>query len=366
MIGIYLPGIGKLMLVKTNAKCTWRTMFLETHNTLNQNEKKLLSPEMGKLWVTFMGNTMGKCIISYYLKHVDDQEIKQVLENAHQLSIKLLKRISETFTQENFPLPIGFTSDDVNVNAPRLYNDEFYLHYLKYTCKAGLSIYTIAIPLMTKPEIREFFIDALNDTIKLLTNINQTLEKKGYITDPPQIPIPDQVDFIKRQSYLNGFIGDTRSLHALEITHLYDNIDNNITSKALLIGFSQVAKDESVRKFMVRGKNITDKHIRANSQKLHKEHLPSPTLIDHLVTSSTESPFSDKIMLAHKIDMFSMKIRSYANAMSLNGRRDIGAMYTRMLLDVGLYVEDGTNIMIDRGWMEQPPKAIDRKKLSKR
>jgi hypothetical protein len=365
MIGIYFLGIDKLIMVKTNAKYAWRTIFLDTNNTFNQNEK-LLSPEMGKLWVTYMGNTLGKCIISYFLQHVDDHEIKQVLENANQLSEKLLKDISEIFKKENFPIPVGFTNEDVHIYAPRLFGDEFYLHYLKYTCKAGLSIYTIAIPLLTRPDVREFFIDTLNHTNKLLSQINETLMKKGYIAEPPQIPIPEQVDFIKRQSYLNGYFGNTRSLHALEITHLYDNIENNIASKALLLGFSQVAKDESVRKFMVRGKNITDKHIRANSQKLHKEHLPSPSLIDHLVTPSTVSPFSDKIMLAHKIDMFSMKIRSYANAMSLNGRRDIGAMYIRMLLDIGLYVEDGTNIMIDRGWMEQPPQAVDRKKLTKR
>jgi hypothetical protein len=46
--------------------------------------------------------------------------------------------------------------------------------------------------------------------------------------------------------------------------------------------------------------------------------------------------------------------------MSLNGRRDLGGMYAKFLTDIGLYVEDGVNIMIEQGWMEQPPKAIDR------
>jgi len=69
-------------------------------------------------------------------------------------------------------------------------------------------------------------------------------------------------------------------------------------------------------------------------------------------------------MVAHKIDMFSMKIRTYANGISLNGRRDIGTMYMRLLMDVGLFVEDGANIMIDRGWMEQPPEAADRDNLN--
>ncbi|WP_374954747.1 hypothetical protein, partial [Paenibacillus sp. AR247] len=25
---------------------------------------------MGKLWATYVGNTMGKCVLSYYLQHV--------------------------------------------------------------------------------------------------------------------------------------------------------------------------------------------------------------------------------------------------------------------------------------------------------
>jgi hypothetical protein len=69
-------------------------------------------------------------------------------------------------------------------------------------------------------------------------------------------------------------------------------------------------------------------------------------------------------MLAHKIEMFSMKIRSAGNAASLSGRRDLGGMYAKFIADIGLYVEDGANIMIDQGWMEQPPKAVDRDHVS--
>ena len=63
--------------------------------------------------------------------------------------------------------------------------------------------------------------------------------------------------------------------------------------------------------------------------------------------------------------MFSMKIRSYANGASVSGRRDIGALYAKFLMDISLYVEDGAEIMIDHGWMEKPPEAIDRDELVK-
>ncbi|WP_460977656.1 DUF3231 family protein [Paenibacillus sp. MAH-36] len=99
------------------------------------------------------------------------------------------------------------------------------------------------------------------------------------------------------------------------------------------------------------------------TEKLSQDGLPSPTLKDHLVTSSAISPFSDKFMVFHKVDMFNVKIREYANGLSLNGRIDIGALFLKCQSEVMLYVEDGANLMIDNGWLEKPPEAVDRSKF---
>lgn len=325
----------------------------------------LTSAEMGKLWATYVGNTMGKCVLSYYHKHIDDRDIKKVLNDALSLSEGWINNIKPIFKKDNFPLPIGFTKDDVNLDVPRLFHDEFYLHYLQYLGKAGMSIYSAAVPLVTRADIRNLYIKDLNDTSKLLAEVNDILLAKGHLANSPITPPPKGTDFIDKQNFLNGIVGEKRPLHGLEIAHLYGNINNDVTSKALIIGFIQCAKNEKVRKFIERGKNINHKHIEMLSKKLSEDYLPSPTLLDHLVTISTTPPFSDKLMLFHKIDMFSMKIREYANGASLNGRRDLGALYARCLVDVSLYVEDGANIMIDYHWLEQPPEAPNRNQLAK-
>ncbi|WP_419887407.1 DUF3231 family protein [Neobacillus niacini] len=335
-----------------------------TSKLTDQPVEKLTSAEMGKLWAVYMGNTMSKCVISYYLQHVDDKDIKEILKNALNIGTEFLKDIKTIFDKEHFPIPIGFTEDDVNLGAPRLFADEFYLHYLKYAAKAGLSLYSTAIPLMLRKDVREFILKCNQLTTDLLVTLNDTLKEKGFLTRPPVIPIPEKVEFVQKTSYFNGFLGHVRPLHGLEIAHLYDNMENNSTSKVLLMGFGQVAKNEKVKDFMHRGKEITMKHLESCRQQLHKEDLPSHPLLDDLVEQSTFAPFSDKLMMFHKIDMFSMKIRSYANAASLNGRHDIGAMYSKFLLDIGLYVQDGAKIFIDEGWMEQPPQAVDRDSVS--
>lgn len=320
--------------------------------------------ELGKLWAAYLGNSMSNRILSYFLKNVEDEHVKILLENGYNLTVDFMKTIEKFLTNDKAVIPIGFTEEDVNLGAPRLFEDQFYVHYLKYAAKAGLSLYAIAIPLTLREDIREFFIHCSTCTTILLGQINNVLIEKGYIIKAPTIPVPTKVDFIQKENYLNGFFGDVRELHALKITHLYDNIENNITSKALLIGFSQVAKKDKVRNYFVRGKEITDKEVQRFQDKMHKGNLPFPSQIDHLVTDSTFSPFSDRIMVFHKVDMFAIKIRSFANSMAVNGRRDIGLMYMKSLSEVSLFVEDGANIMIENGWMEQPPKAIDRENLA--
>ncbi|HET7657719.1 MAG TPA: DUF3231 family protein, partial [Bacillales bacterium] len=277
----------------------------------------------------------------------------------------LVQEIKRIFVEEDFPIPIGFSSkDDVNLEAPRLFYDEFYLHYLQYSGKAGMSLYSVAIPLVTRKDIRDFFVQALNGTVKLMTDVNDVLMSKGKLTNAPPMPSPKKIDMVNKQFFLNDFFGKMRPLHGLEVAHLYGNINNDVTSKALIIGFKQGAKSDEVRKYLVRGKDINQNHIDQLSTKLNASNVPAPSLIDHLVTTSTTPTFSDKLMVYHKVDMFSMKVREYANGLSVNGRKDLGALYSKCQLEVALYAEDGANMMIKNGWMEQIPEVVDRENLN--
>jgi hypothetical protein len=336
---------------------------IQLGSTKSNISEKLTSAEMGKLWATYMGNSMSKCILSYYLQHVEDEEIKTLLENALKLSVEFMKTTKDILKKENFPIPNGFSEEDVNLGAPRLFEDVYYVHYLKYVCKAGMSIYNVAVPLVYRKDVKEFFIYCMDSTMALMGQINDILMNKGLIIKPPIIPVPDKVEFV-HQGFLDGFLGHVRPLHALEIAHLYDNIENNATSKALIMAFSQVVKSEKIRKLFIEGKDLTHKSIEQYMEKLHNENLPSPSFLDHLVTTSTFSPFSDKLMLFHKIDMFSMKIRAFGNSAAVNGRHDMGVLYAKSLIKITSFVEDAAKILIENGWMEQPPFAVDRDKIA--
>lgn len=157
-------------------------------STKTSAKEKLTSAEMGKLWATYSGNSMSKCIISYYLQHVDDKDIKVLLENALNLCEDFMRASKEILDKEGFPLPIGFSKEDVNLGAPRLFEDEFYVHYLKYAAKAGMSIYNVAIPLVYRDDVNEFFTYSLKATIDFMNQIKEVLMNKGFIFKPPLIP----------------------------------------------------------------------------------------------------------------------------------------------------------------------------------
>ncbi|MED1796552.1 DUF3231 family protein [Brevibacillus nitrificans] len=342
-----------------------QTNPLQQVTYLAQNDlDKLTSAEQGKIWATYVGNTMSVCVLSYMLNHVKDQEVKNILEHAMQLSKQFLQSLKGIFAKENYPVPVGFTQEDVDIQAPRLFEDDFYLHYLKYVAKAGISLYGIAIPLVTRDDTRQFFTSCIDQTVKLINSVNTALLKKGLLTRPPYIPYPEAVDFVEKHSYHNGYFGRVRPLQALEITHLYDNVENNATSKAVLVGFSQVAKSNQSKAYFRRGKEIATKHYETFSGILQEEGLTSPPILDQLVTTSTSAPFSDRLMLFHKLDMYAVRIRAYGNALSMCARHDVATKYARFLVEVGNYVEDGSNLLIENGWLEQPPQAVDRNALT--
>ena len=65
----------------------------------------------------------------------------------------------------------------------------------------------------------------------------------------------------------------------------------------------------------------------------------------------------------HVSAMIAAGIGNYGMALAASPRRDIGLEYMSLIPEVALYAEDGANIMIKNGWMEEPPQADNRDQL---
>lgn len=326
----------------------------------------LTASEISQLWANYMVDTMAICVLRYLLEKVEESEIKSLVEYALHLAQQHVKVDVEILQSEGHPIPIGYTDHDVNINARRLYSDGFILHYLKQMGTGGVSIYGVSLSVCARSDVREHFRQCIASSTDLLDRAIGLLLSKGLYARSPYIPAPESPEFIKKESFMAGLLGDRRPLDAVEITHLYLNVLTNALGRALLMGFAQVARDEEVVKFLMRGRDIARKHEEVFSSTLRDDVLPAPETLEALVTDSTDAPFSDKLMMFHTLQLVALGIGNYGASLGGTMRKDIAADYLRLLAEIGTYAEDGASLMIDKGWLEKVPGAVERDALIKK
>lgn len=326
---------------------------------------RLTAPEVANLWTSYMNDSMAICVIRYMLEKVEDSQIRPVFEYALELAKTHIEKVTGIFKKENYPIPYGFTDEDVDLAAPRLFSDAFWLMYLNEMTIHGLAGYSVALATSTRSDVRDYYIHCNSSSMELYQKTTNVLLSKGLYSRPPYTSTPEKADFVKQQSFLTGWFGERRPLNSIEISNIFFNLKKDIVSRALQIGFSQVAKSKEVRNFMVRGADITFKHIEVFSSILHQNDLPSPTHWESEITNSTVPPFSDKLMMYHSQVLVNTAVGFYGAGMAVCMRRDLAMQYQRIMTETQKYAEDGANILINNGWMEQPPQADDRKALAR-
>lgn len=85
-------------------------------------DARLTSAEMGSLWTQYINDTATKQILTYFLNWVEDKGIRKILETALGSANENLSFLLALFKKETFPIPAGFTENDVNVGAPMIKN----------------------------------------------------------------------------------------------------------------------------------------------------------------------------------------------------------------------------------------------------
>ena len=331
-----------------------------THST------PLTATELAHLWTSYQNDTMAICGIKYFLAHIDDLSTQELLEYALELSVRHVQKVKEILTKEKYPIPHGFTEQDVNLDAPRLFSDALYLHYILNMGNFGLTSYGTALAMVAREDIVDYYSTALAETTELSNRAKKICLSKGIYIRPPVIPTPPKIDFVKQQNFLAGYFGEHRPLLGIEIADIVYSALRNGLGIAIIQGFSQVAQNKEVRKYFERGREISKKHLKIFSTLLEENYLSQGAInLMAEVTDSSVSPFSDKLMLFHIAALSASGIGQYGISMSTSPRHDLGVLYARLAAELLNYSDDGANIMIKHGWMEEPPQSADRKKLSK-
>lgn len=330
-----------------------------------KKQVRFTSSEITQLWMQYLNDSGSVCMLSFFLEKAEDEEIKQAIEFALNLSKSHIQKITAFFKEEKHVIPRGFLlEEDVDLNAPRLYSDSYILHFLHHMSMIGLTTYGGSLSSSVRQDITDYYANCLSETMELYKRTKDLLLAKGLFIRAPYIPNLEQVDFVKQQRFMLDFIGEKRPLIGGEVANLFSNIQRNAMGAALLAGFAQVAKSKQVTNFMIKGIEIAKKHVKLFGSKLEESNLPMPTSWASEITNSTAFTFSDRLMMFFTTGMISLSIGFYGTAIAQSPRIDIGVMYNRLSLEIQFYSEDGSNIMINNKWLEQPPMAPDRDELA--
>jgi Protein of unknown function (DUF3231) len=329
------------------------------------NKLKLTSSEIGTLWGEFVNGTMTDVVNRYMFSIIEDELIKAIFEVAIKTFEKQKQQIVDFMENEGFPVPIGFTDSDLFEGKPRLFTDIFCLNYLHVMTLHGLLGHSTSLGVSVRKDLRDFYDECDNDAKKMYhQTIELLLEKGNFQRDPLFYPAKNP-EYVSSQDFIDGFFGKGRKLAATEIISISFNLKKSIMAKTLSIAFSQVAQTKEVRKFLTDSEKVSDGQIKTFSKIMQADNLPVPKSWETEVTTSTESPFSDKLMLYH-IGFLAQASQNYHGAgLASAMRTDLVTTYESVILKNLMVTKKWFNLMVQNKWLEQPPLAPNRKEIAK-
>lgn len=87
----------------------------------NKSNIRLTAAEMSSLWTQFINDTLAVCVNTYFLEKVEDKDVRPIIEWTLNVAKDNLSIMSNIFIKEKFPVPMGFTDQDVHPQAPILF-----------------------------------------------------------------------------------------------------------------------------------------------------------------------------------------------------------------------------------------------------
>ncbi|MBP1989161.1 DUF3231 family protein [Paenibacillus eucommiae] len=325
----------------------------------------LTSTEVAALWSTYMSESMTVCLTKVLLTNTDDQEVKALLSESLTESEGFVKEITRLFTQEEFPIPRGYTDEDINLSAPPLFFNLFPLSYAYGLSRLGMVSYGLLTSSVAREDLRAFFSKCLTSSLKLYNQCVELMLSKGIYDRPAYIPYPEHIEFLKKkETFISKWFEPQRSLNVLELSDMFFNIERNYFGVILLTGFIQVVKDNEIKQYLLKGKKLAEKQIEFMNKTLSEEDLLGNIMVNTAVTASTVSPFSDRLILGLISLTNTQGILYTGHAISMASRVDLAAEYMQILLEILQNGKQGMEMLIERQWMEEPPHAPDRKALA--
>jgi len=274
-------------------------------------------------------------------------------------------KIQDILKEDDVAIPHGFIKEDINLEAPKLYDNGFDIMFVRTLKEISLGMYTINMNMAYREDVMQIYKDLTSVSQRVYKLCTHYLLKKGILTLPPNVTLPKTTGFIEKLSYLSGlnpFIKD-RPLNDIEIGILHHGIESNNIGLQLITGFAQVAENKEVRDYFIKGIKLAKKQIKEFEEILLKSDVQFSATSGSTVTTSTVSPFSQKLMMftIFLLNSFGLVSSSFGTMFTL--RNDISLRQALIAREIYSYANEGIKIMIKNRWFEEPPQMENRSKI---
>ncbi|MGG4511827.1 DUF3231 family protein [Heyndrickxia sporothermodurans] len=321
------------------------------------NQPTISSSEVGTLWLTYQEKTFILRLLEYLIPKADDHKSEKIMTDLYKDLDKNVERIKHIFEKAGSALPVGFTSQDVNVEAPRLFENGLDIMFLRMIKEVSMGLYTLNMGKTYREDIINLYKDLTAITQGCYNKCTQYLLEKGMLTRPPFVPMPKTNEFINDMKYLSGLnlLSNARHINTIELSSLFHGMESNNLGMTLMFAFTQVAEAKEVKQYFHKGMEISKKILKQFGEILLEDDI-TPTISSvGNVSSSKISPFSDKFMLYCNSLLCNLSLGGNAFGFAFSLRNDLQLKALLAAKDVADYANDGNKLMVKNGWLEKPP-----------
>ncbi|MGD6896607.1 DUF3231 family protein [Bacillus infantis] len=324
--------------------------------------------EIGSLWQTYQEKTLIMRFLEYFIEKADDPQARNILGGLWQELNFYVAEMENLFSEQGMVKPVGFTSEDVNLEAPKLYDNGFDIMFVRVLKEVSMGLYTLGMNMTYNKKVMAIYEGLTTVTQKIYKLSTRYLLENGILSLPPKVTMQKKTEFIKSKKYMEGFklIGEKRPLSALEVGILHHNLEVNNIGMQLITGFAQCAQNKEARQYFLKGKDLAKKQVKVMEELLLDGDVHLFATSGATVTTSTVPPFSDKLMMhcIYILNGFGLIGSGTGGFFSL--RNDLAMKTLLLAKDVYFYAQEGINIKIKNGWFEEPPQMENRSQIIKK
>ncbi|HZG56118.1 DUF3231 family protein [Paenibacillus sp.] len=327
----------------------------------------LTGPEVGSLWMTYQKMTMLLQMMKHFAQTSETPGYHQFLAGQVGEIQSFAEEIRNIFTGDGIIIPVGFTDQDVDLDAPALYNDVFGVSWFRIMTKVMMGMSVLHLGEATRDDVISYYERNLTYAKKMYIASTKLLMENSAFAPGPVVTPPQEVEFVQSKSYMSGtsLFQKTRPINTVEVLYLHQGIEINQVGAELMTGFAQAAREPDVQQYFARGKNLAYSCIDTFAAILKESDIQPAMSPWGRTTRSTRAPFSDKLMMYCTNLLSGFSLGSNAIGTSFSMRTDLPMKMTLIAAQIYDFAKDGGKLMVKYKWMEEPFQAEDRAALLK-